>query len=186
MMAPKFYKRNMQVRLVMTVIGKDRPGLVDLISQIVAGHGGNWLESRMCQLGGEFAGILRVQAPAERQTALEESLQRLQDQGLTVIVHVDQGEPVTRPKVRAALEIVGQDRPGIVHQIAHALASHGVNVEEFHSECLSAPMSGETLFKAQAKLQIPESCPLTELQLTLEKIASDLVVDLSLQPLQSA
>ena len=48
----------MQVPLVMTVIGKDRTGLVETLAEIVAGHGGNWLESRMCRLGGEFAGIL--------------------------------------------------------------------------------------------------------------------------------
>ena len=44
----------MQVPLVMTVIGKDRTGLVESLASLVAEHGGNWLESRMCRLGGEF------------------------------------------------------------------------------------------------------------------------------------
>jgi glycine cleavage system regulatory protein len=80
------------------------------------------------------------------------------------------------------LEIVGQDRPGIVRQITHALATFGVNVEELHTECASAAMSGETLFKARAKLGIPASCDVTSLRQTLEKIAADLIVEISLEP----
>ena len=83
------------------------------------------------------------------------------------------------------LGFVGQDRPGIVRQISHALARHGVNVEELSTECASAPMSGETLFKAQARLFVPPDCDLTVLRRELEKIAADLVVDVSLQPIQS-
>ena len=53
----------MQTTLVMTVIGADRTGLVEAVAKVVAEHGGNWLESRMCRLGGEFAGIVRVAVP---------------------------------------------------------------------------------------------------------------------------
>jgi glycine cleavage system regulatory protein len=70
-----------------------------------------------------------------------------------------------------------------VSQISHALARHGVNVEELTTECSSAPMSGETLFKAQARLYIPGTCQLAELRGELERIAADLVVDVSLQPI---
>ena len=48
-----------------TVIGRDRPGLVQRLASLVADHGGNWLESRMSRLGGEFAGILRLTVPLE-------------------------------------------------------------------------------------------------------------------------
>ena len=54
----------MQIPLVMTIISPDRTGLVEAVARAVADHGGNWLESRMCRLGGEFAGILRVEIPA--------------------------------------------------------------------------------------------------------------------------
>ena len=56
----------MQRMLVMTVIGPDRPGLVDTVAGLVAEHEGNWLESRMSRLGGHFAGILRVEVPASK------------------------------------------------------------------------------------------------------------------------
>lgn len=78
------------------------------------------------------------------------------------------------------LEIIGSDRPGIVRDITSALARAGVNVEEFSSELVSAPMSGETLFKASARLQLPERCDVAALKCDLEKIAADLLVDVSL------
>src|SRR5207248_361112 len=171
----------MQLSLVMTVIGRDRPGLVDSLAGLVAQYGGNWLESRMSRLGGQFAGILRVQVSREQEAGLVGSLTELQRDGLTVVVHSE------RPKFEEPggpivfLEIVGQDRPGIVHQISHALASHGVNVEELQSECGSAAMSGETLFKARARLHLPISCNLAALRQELEKIAADLIVDLALK-----
>ena len=40
-------------------------------------------------------------------------------------------------------------------------------------------MSGETLFKASARLQLPERCDLAALKKDLEKIAADLLVDVS-------
>ena len=49
--------------LVLTLIGSDRPGLVEAVAEVIAGHGGNWLESRMAHLAGKFAGILRVEIP---------------------------------------------------------------------------------------------------------------------------
>jgi glycine cleavage system regulatory protein len=173
----------MQVPLVMTVIGKDRPGLVESVASLVAQHGGNWLESRMCRLGGEFAGILRIEVGAEKQDALLRALQGLQAHGLAVVAHPDRAEAEPARQKLASLEIVGQDRPGIVRQIASALARQGVNVEELATECASAPMSGETLFKANAKLLIPSSCNLPDLRQELEKIAADLVVDVSLHEL---
>ena len=169
----------MQVPLVMTVIGGDRPGLVESIARIIADHGGNWLESRMCRLGGEFAGILRIHVPAERQEALEQALQDLKSQGLTVVGQPDRLQPATGGRKLTSLEIIGHDRPGIVRQITHALASQGVNVEELSTECVSAPMSGETLFKAQAKLLTPDTCNMGALRAELEKIAGDLMVDIS-------
>jgi glycine cleavage system regulatory protein len=169
----------MQIPLVMTIIGPDRPGLVEPIAGIVADHDGNWLESQMARLGGHFAGILRIQAPANREPGLTQALRALATQGLTVVVHPDRPDAPGRAQFSALLEIMGQDRPGIIRQISRTLATFGVNVEELHTECLSAPMSGETLFKAVAKLRLPADRDAAELRKALEKIASDLLVDIS-------
>jgi len=173
----------MQRLLVMTVIGQDRPGLVDSIAALVVEHGGNWLESRMSRLGGQFAGILRVAVPGENELPLVAALKKLESRGLTVVVHADQPKPTATPTRQRVLDIVGQDRPGIVREISRALASFGVNVEELHTECASAAMSGETLFKARARLSLPESCDAAQVRQQLERIAADLIVEISLEEL---
>ena len=68
----------MDSNLVMTVIGADRPGLVEMVAARVADHGGNWLESRMCRLGGQFAGILRVAVAARARDGLVNALRTLE------------------------------------------------------------------------------------------------------------
>jgi glycine cleavage system regulatory protein len=172
----------MQHSIVMTVIGDDRPGLVDSVASIVAEHGGNWLASRMSRLGGQFAGIVQVDVPAANAQSLTDSLKALHARGLTVVVHSDRSQPAAARQTNI-LEIVGQDRPGIVRQISHTLAEFGVNVEELHTECSSAAMSGETLFKARAVLHIPGYCNISELRQKLERIAADLIVEISLENL---
>jgi glycine cleavage system regulatory protein len=168
----------MQIPLVMTIISPDRTGLVEAVARAVADQGGNWLESRMCRLGGEFAGILRVEIPAAKKPLLLAALQKLQTNGLQIVVRDDTPVPPASGR-QTKLEIVGADRPGIVREITSALARAGVNVEEFFSEVASAPMSGETLFKASARLQLPARCDLPALKKDLEKIAADLLVDVS-------
>jgi glycine cleavage system regulatory protein len=170
----------MQVPVVMTIIGPDRTGLVESVAQAVAEQGGNWLESRMCHLGGEFAGILRVEISENKKAALLEALQKLQQNGLQIVVRSNRPVSVSTSGRQTNLELVGADRPGIVREITSALAKAGVNVEEFSSEIVSAPMSGEPLFKAAARLQLPEGCDVAALKNRLEKIAADLLVDVSL------
>jgi glycine cleavage system regulatory protein len=175
--AEKIYQDAMQISMVMTLIGPDRTGLVESIARAVAAHDGNWLESRMCRLGGEFAGILRIEIPAEKKSPLLAALQKIPD--LSVALQADPKPAVAMPGRQTRLDIVGSDRPGIVRDITSALARAGVNVEEFSSEVASAPMSGETLFKASARLHLPDGCDLAALKKDLEKIAADLLVDVA-------
>ncbi|MGN6552792.1 MAG: glycine cleavage system protein R, partial [Verrucomicrobiota bacterium] len=98
--------------LVMTVIGKDRPGLVESVASLVAEHNGNWLGSRMSRLGGQFAGIVHVEVPAETEKSLTSALQNLAGRGLNVVVNTDQAQTPTAAGPLTLLEIVGQDRPG--------------------------------------------------------------------------
>ncbi len=166
--------------LVLTLIGQDRPGLVEAVADAIAAHGGNWLESRMARLAGKFAGVLRAEVPPERAAALLQALGRLEAQGLRVIV--EQGEAhETGPAQRAMdLDLVGLDRPGIVREISQLLARNGVNVEELVTDRSSAPMSGDMLFSARARVQVPATTDVAHLRAALERVASDLMVEIHL------
>lgn len=172
----------MQPPIVMSVIGPDRPGLVEMVASTVKSAGGNWLESRMCHLGGQFAGILRVQAAEGREQELLAAVALLEAKGLSVVVKEggDSGVGASCVEV-ATIEIVGADRPGIVSQISNAFAKRMVNVEDLSTGCRSAPMSGEVLFEAKARVCIPEDCDVADLRRDLELIAADLMVDVSFE-----
>jgi glycine cleavage system regulatory protein len=172
----------MLATLVMTVIGTDRPGLVQLVAACVADHGGNWLESRMCHLGGEFAGILRVEVDAARRDELVHALRQLEAGGLRVIIQAGRGEAPAPAGPVVTLELVGHDRPGILRSVTAVFAAHGVNVEELASEQVSAPMGGGTLFQARVTVTVPATASLAALRADLEKIAADLMVDIKLRP----
>ena len=164
----------MNESLVMTVIGDDRPGLVETLARTVSAHEGSWLESRMARLGGKFAGILRVSVPADRVDPLLETLRGLDTQGLRVT-----SERGTAPEQRSQpvrLELMGADHLGI----SALLTSQHINVDEFTTDYEPAPMSGQPLFKATALLHLPPGVSEDELRSSLENLASDLMVDISL------
>ena len=165
--------------LVLTLIGLDRPGLVEAVAERVTSHGGNWLESRMAHLAGHFAGLLHVELPDDRLRALEEALRELEGLGLRVVVHG--GTPPSAESRRTMrLEATGHDRPGIVRDISQVLVRHHVNIAELTTDRLSAPMAGGPLFVARARLDVPPGIDTDRLRRDLETIAHDLMVDLSL------
>jgi len=170
----------MPASLILTIVGPDRPGLVNLISDRVTAHGGNWLESRMANLAGQFAGIVHLHVPQASIEALIVAFQELEAQGLRMVVTRGTEGASGAPGRRMKLELVGQDRPGIVRDISHALASRGVSIEELVTDCVSGSMSGESLVRASAQLRVPAHVGTAQLRGALEAIANDLMVDLTL------
>ncbi|MBT8146458.1 MAG: glycine cleavage system protein R [Gammaproteobacteria bacterium] len=168
----------MTTYLVLTAIGDDKPGLVEKLAEVVSRNSGNWLESSMSQLAGKFAGILRVSVPDDQAAQLVSELESLSDTLKLVIERVS-GEEQGGASQSLLLSLVGNDRPGIIREISAALASQHVNVEELNTECTIAPMSGETLFNAEARLKVPADLDLDDLQKGLEQIADDLIVDIN-------
>jgi glycine cleavage system regulatory protein len=166
--------------LVLTLIGPDRPGLVETVAEVVAKCGGNWLESRMAHLAGKFAGILRVEIAENKAAVLMEALAELGGRGLKITAEPSSDAGLLATGRALDLELVGLDRPGIVREISQLLASIGANVEELATDRASAPMSGEMLFTAKARVHLPKDGDLGALRAALERLASDLVVEIRL------
>jgi glycine cleavage system regulatory protein len=167
--------------LVLTILGADQPGLVGSLAAIVAEHDGNWVESRMAHLAGQFAGILRVEVTPDRAEALTTAIKNLASGGLESIVCAEPVLTSTEAGTLAELDLVGLDQPGIVRKISQVLAGKGVNVEELASECTAAPTTGQNLFHATARLRLPQGLAVESLRLALEQVAADLMVDLTLE-----
>jgi glycine cleavage system regulatory protein len=168
--------------LVLTVIGDDRSGLVSALSGVIADHGGSWERSQMARLAGKFAGIVLVAVPDASAEALIAALGPLGAQGLldVTVERGADGPAASSDLTRLTLELVGADRPGIVHDISQALAARAVSIEELHTATREAPMVGGMLFEATATLLAPPSVPVAELQAVLEELANELMVDIAL------
>jgi glycine cleavage system regulatory protein len=172
----------MRTTLVMTIIGPDRTGLVDALARPIAEHGGNWLESRMCRLGGQFAGLARVEVDSANADALRGAIDRFSLEGVTATVQADTTTPAQIESSTVNVELVGQDRTGLLREITGVFARHNLNVEDLTSEVTEAPQGGGMIFRADATVSLPSTADLDAIGDDLEKIATDLMVDISLAP----
>ena len=110
------------INLILTIIGNDKPGLVESMSQTIASHNGNWLESRMARMAGKFAGILYVSVPEINTDQLIQALEKLESKGLKIVIEKG-AEDDNIPDVQTLeLHILGNDRPGIIKEVSQALS----------------------------------------------------------------
>lgn len=171
----------MDKHLILSVLSDDRPGVTKRIAELVAKQQGNWLESRLTQLAGKFAGVIRIRVAEERVNDLRNATNALAEQGIRVMVEelqtmaqLDQGRTAT-------FSAVGPDRPGIVLEITQALTQYNINIADLNTNCSSMPYSGEPLFEAEGLLHVPTGTDLDQLAGQLDAIADALGIDIILE-----
>lgn len=166
-------ERGMKANVVVTVLAVDRTGIVRALSEAIAARGGNWLESRMARMAGHFAGILRVECDEAEVDALVDDLRAID--GLSIQASRQQADPEIGRRLMS-IDIVGNDRPGIVKALAAAIAGVGANVDDLHTALESAPMAGHPLFHARGIVSLPESLADGVLIEAIENLGPDLAV----------
>ncbi|MDJ0832411.1 MAG: ACT domain-containing protein [Gammaproteobacteria bacterium] len=164
--------------VVISLIGDDRPGIVESIASIVVQHQGDWIESHMANLAGKFAGILRVNLPDQEFEAFASDL-KSKTEGLNIAFETASAD--SKPGRAYKLELLGQDQPGIIYRISSALASNGATVQEMESEVIDASMSGEKLFRASISICLAKGHDIDQLSKVLEDLANELIVDIELE-----
>lgn len=166
----------MQATAVFTFVGEDQPGLVEKIAGIVGDHGGNWLESRLAKMAGKFAGIVRIVVEPERLEALAAALGKLQGLNVTLLSDDEMQSAATRTE--RTIHVIGNDRPGIVREVARALAARSLNIVSLESDVTSAPMAGIPLFEATVAFEAPATMEIDQLTVALDVISEQLDVDI--------
>lgn len=167
---------------ILSVVGSDRPGLTRLLAGAVLGAGGNWLESHLSQLGGLYVGSVLVALAPERQEALREAVGRVDAEGLAVRIVPAREGAATAPGQALQLDLVGQDRPGIVNEVTAALGRLGANIETFRTWVVAEPHSGAPMFHMAATLALPAGLAAEAVQAALEAISAEILVDIALTP----
>lgn len=163
---------------IISIMTKDRPGIIDTLSGIIKDNQGNWLESRMSQLAGKFAGVVKVEITEQNVPHLEKALNELKESGWVINTEYSQ-ESTEDSQANAKLNIIGNDRPGIVKDVAQALASLAVNVLELNTQFESAAMSADPLFKTMAQVHIPETVDFDDVRDALEQLSDELMVEIN-------
>ena len=167
--------------LVLTVIGDDRAGLVAALADVISSHGGNWERSQMTELAGKFAGIVVVTVAADKADALvaaTSSLEGLLD--VSVYEGNDVDVSAADQWTRLSLDILGNDHPGIVHELTSVLRARGLSIETIATDTREAPMAGGVLFEAQVSVRVPPGVDLADVRADLERVAAELLVDLNI------
>lgn len=174
----------MKNALVLTVVGPDHPGIVDDLSAVIEKNGGNWLESRMCNLAGQFAGVLLIECPPGNCAEMQKALETLESGGVEVQVTAGSNSMRQTGRANIGLEIAGPDHPGIVHDISHFLAERDINIVEMDSHCEEGAMSGGYIFHSRIVANIPGSQNISEVEDALDDLAGTLNVDITLDDLK--
>lgn len=175
----------MKSYFLLTAVGRDRPGLVDEVSEVLAERGLNIETSRMALLGGEFAILLLGSGDEEAVRRLAGDPSPLgRTTGLEASVR-----PTSAPEARAGADAVpfrlataGMDHPGIVHDIAKVLHGFQVNIGSLDTWVEPAPVSGTPVFTMEANLLVPVAVKVRELRSALERLGDDLNMDIELAP----
>lgn len=163
---------------ILSIVGDDKPGLVDAIASCVATNGGNWQTSQLTHLAGKFAGIVLITLPVAQADALEEQLKALSNTGLSV--RVSSAESSSAPLTKASLSVIGPDRPGIVREISQAFSRRDINVLKLVSDIIPAPMTNEPLFQANIDISFSPEQDRLDLESALDLIADDMTVDIDI------
>ena len=171
--------------LVVSIVGADRPGIVSLLSDRAQRFGANWAASRMTRLAGEFAGMVHFEVPRENADAMAAALRGLESSGLQVVIAKSDGADVPTSLRGVELELVGDDRLGIVSSLTKLLAERGISIENIHTEIVRSGVSGKQTFKIGAHLLVPVALSVDELRRELGTLAREMMVDIALDERQA-
>ena len=111
---------------LLTIQGKDQLGLVEALAEVVQESGGNWLESHLCRLGGQFAGIVQVEFSSDPKE-LPERVKSLTCHWRAVTTEESAEQSSKDNGRRSRVAILAADRPGIIKQISRLLLTAGAN-----------------------------------------------------------
>lgn len=166
--------------LVVSIVGTDRHGIVSSLADRAQRYGANWAASRMTRLAGEFAGMVHFEVPRENAEALTNALRALESSGLQVVISKSDGVKVSDSLKSFELELVGDDRVGIVSSLTRILAERGISIESIHTEIVRSGVSGKQTFKIGAHLLVPAKLSVADLRKELGPLAHEMMVDIGL------
>ncbi|HJW81327.1 MAG TPA: glycine cleavage system protein R [Acidiferrobacterales bacterium] len=169
--------------LVISALGKDRPGIVNLLSQAILEAGCNIQDSRMTVLGGEFALMLLVSGPWNAVGKLESQTKALEKKlDLTLVAKITEPRVTKQSMVPYVVDVVSMDHPGIVHGIAEFFSSREINIEDLNTWTYAAAHTGTPMFSMNMTISVPASVNIGRLRDEFTRFCDELNLDATLEP----
>jgi glycine cleavage system transcriptional repressor len=169
----------------LSAIGRDRPGIVADLAELIYECDCNLEDSSMTILGSEFAVLLLLTGEGEKvEERLSAACKRVEwEKRLTVFFRPLDGEPLpyaARARARRyGLQAVGVDRAGIVAKLARCLADHRVNIAEMSTQSRPEPESGTPIYTVRMQLDVPSEVDAAALERRLQAIGEELQIEVT-------
>jgi len=174
----------MRNKLVITLSGKDKIGIVEQVTKQILDCGGNVDSSRMARLGGVFTMLMLVSIDENKFDNLKQCIDALKSEGYTVTTcKTETSKPGdTQGWLPYKLEVNGADHEGIIYKITQQLKERSINVETMDTGMVDAPVSGTPLFMMTATLLVPPGISTRALQDDLTTVGDTLNIDIEVSP----
>ena len=170
-------------QLILTAVGRDRPGLVGEFTGALYAAGANLADSRMVNLRGQFALVVLIEAPDEVLASLREKIPPLAEKMALAVTFAAQGAGGEKAAgLPFRLKTYSMDQPGIVHRVSEVLRKHQANIEELETRLESAPFMGSPIFTLELKMYVPAKTRVPTLRKELEAVCEELNCDFDLEP----
>jgi glycine cleavage system regulatory protein len=167
--------------MILFIVGRDRPGIVDDTSMLLYEKGAKIEDSRMAVMGGCFSIMTLFSCSKNQLGDIKKGLKDLKKLGLESSLY-EAEEPNTRP-LQAALplhiDVTSMDHPYIVQKIVHILRDHNVNILSLNTQLTQAPLSGSPLFNLSLDAAIPADRPISKVKNELIALAEEINIDLN-------
>jgi glycine cleavage system transcriptional repressor len=171
----------------LSAIGKDRPGIVADLAELIFEHGCNLEDSSMTILGGEFAVLLLFTGgDDDLERRLSSACKRLEwERRLTVFFRPLEGPPMPygHAERREVYELVatGVDKAGIVARVCRLLAERDITIREMKTLSRPEPGSGTPIYTMRVEMGVPASAEISAFEADLDRLAEELKIDVTVR-----
>ncbi|MDH3748878.1 MAG: glycine cleavage system protein R [Gammaproteobacteria bacterium] len=172
--------------IVLSAIGTDRTGVVQDISKVILGCGGNIEESRMTTLGAEFAVLMLVSGNWHTLDRLERGLEKLSNgDNLTFAIRKTGERPPQDDRMPYAVDVISLDQQGIVFGLANFFASREIEIADVATRGYSAAHTGAPMFAVQMAVNVPSAVNLAQLRDDFADMCDRMNLDGILEPVKA-
>lgn len=169
------------IELVLTIIGRDRAGVVAALADVIRFHNGNWKRSELAEIAGTFAGVVVVEVGDDRVDELLTNLLVLREQGVHVTAQQIEA-PTEAPAVdEVRLRLTGDDQPGVVHEISSTISDHGISISRLGTVTDLPGENDGRRFEITAQLAVPVDADLDAVLDSLNDLADRLDIELNVE-----